>query len=395
MLDIHVVFVQVIRSLKRALQPSITDISVDFMVPKEVKIIQSPKNLPPVFNGEKLVVYATLKAQKALDKKVQCTATLKGNMLGATVEYQVPFVLDSSAAAPSLPVIHHLAAKALITDWETEEKEKKSIVDLSIESSVISSHTAFIAIDEESSEPVSGSMKTYDIHPASYPFGALYWPAGSICYGSLSAAAEPPPPMSYGAAMPSPALGASPSPLGFETDYRRSRKRKAPKSSFDGLVQQRCMDIFSTSHYHAPRSSAPPPSLQGGSFGGPPPSLDSLPNVGLSAAKVPTTKFADNLVDLATAQQLNGSWELTSSFAQLIGKLLSDLEAACPIGREGVWAAVWATVLAVSLLRSRYSSQQDEWELIAMKAESWLKKQSLPPGTTLEKFFQDAQKQLQ
>ena len=174
MLDIHVVFVQVIRSLKRALQPSITDISVDFMVPKEVKIIQSPKNLPPVFNGEKLVVYATLKAQKALDKKVQCTATLKGNMLGATVEYQVPFVLDSSAAAPSLPVIHHLAAKALITDWETEEKEKKSIVDLSIESSVISSHTAFIAIDEESSEPVSGSMKTYDIHPASYPFGALY-----------------------------------------------------------------------------------------------------------------------------------------------------------------------------------------------------------------------------
>ena len=110
---------------------------------------------------------------------------------------------------------------------------------------------------------------------------------------------------------------------------------------------------------------------------------------------MPTTKFADNLVDLATAQQLNGSWELTSSFAQLIGKPLSDLEAACPIGREGVGAAVWATVLAVSLLRSRYSSQQDEWELIAMKAESWLKKQSLPPGTTLEKFFQDAQKQLQ
>ena len=56
----------------------------------------------------------------------------------------------------------YLAAKALITDWESEQKEKKSIVNLNIESCVISSHTAFITIDEESSEPISGAMKTYD-----------------------------------------------------------------------------------------------------------------------------------------------------------------------------------------------------------------------------------------
>ena len=165
-----------IRSLKQALQPAITDVSVEFLVPKKCEVTQSPKNLPPIFNGEKLVMYATFKSKKPLkvDKRA---ATLKGNMLGATVEHKVPFVLDSSAAEPSLPVIHHFAAKALITDWETEEKEKKSIVNLSVESSVISSHTAFIAIDEESSKPVSGSMKTYDLQAGyerylrSYGFG--------------------------------------------------------------------------------------------------------------------------------------------------------------------------------------------------------------------------------
>ena len=154
---------QMIHSLKCALQPAITDVSVLFQVPKEYEVLQSPHNLPLIFNGEKLVVYAVLKSKEGSTKKMDCTAILKGNMVGEKQEHKVPFTLDSSATAPSLPVVHHLAAKALIADWESEYKEKKSIVDLSIKSSVISSHTAFIAIDEESSEPVSGAMKTYDI----------------------------------------------------------------------------------------------------------------------------------------------------------------------------------------------------------------------------------------
>ena len=336
-----------IRSLKRALQPAITDVSVEFLVPKECEVTQSPKNLPPIFNGEKLVVYATFKSKKPL-KVDKCAAILKGNMLGATVEHKVPFVLDSSAAEPSLPVIHHLAAKALITDWETEEKEKKSIVDLSVESSVISSHTAFIAIDEESSEPVSGSMKTYDLQ-------AL---RRLRC-------------LRLGSAPMKRSRGAGPIGM-FKKGMKMRKKVAAPlsaaRSLSDSDEDEDCL------HF------APPPPSAPGSFGGGGP---------------PSAKPVNTLDNLIYAQQLDGSWELTSSFAQLIGKPLSDLEAACPIGREGVGAAVWATVLAVSLLRSRYSSQQDEWELIAMKAESWLKKQSLPPGTTLEKFFQDAQKQFQ
>ena len=97
-----------------------------------------------IFSGEKLVVYTVVQSKVPL-KESKCLAMLSGNMMREKQEHNIPFTLDSSAAAPSLPVIRHLAAKALIADWESGEcKKKKSIVDLSVESSVISSHTAFL-----------------------------------------------------------------------------------------------------------------------------------------------------------------------------------------------------------------------------------------------------------
>jgi hypothetical protein len=343
---------KVIRSLKHALQPAITDVSVAFKVPKECEVVQFPQSLPPIFNGEKFVAYATIKVKKAPKKAIDCTAILKGNMLGARQDFKIPFVLNSSAAAPSLPVIHHLAAKAVITDWESEEKEKKSIIDLSIESSVISSHTAFIAIDEESSEPVSGAMKTYDIQPYRMMAPAMAFGGGGGGGGSRF-------------------FGVSKAKSSAPLMRKRCGPPQAPTAAAN-LYAYLSMDLLSS------EAAAMPPPPAPGSFGG-----RGLP-----------TKPADPLAILITAQQVDGSWALTSSFAQLIGKLLSDLEAACPIDKEGVGATVWATVLAVSLLRARYSSQQDEWELIVMKAESWLKKQSLPAGHTLQEIFQFAQKQL-
>ena len=277
-------------------------------------------------------------------------------MLGAKQEHKIPFTLDSSAAAPSLPVIHHLAAKALITDWETENKEKKSIVDLSIESSVISSHTAFIAIDEESSEPVSGAMKTYDVQAES--FMSQY-----NCFGGGGGGG-----MRYGQMMCESGLrGGGIRSAGPILKKARVRWGVAPQ-----LAQPMC------------GAPLPPPSN----------ALKMVERSYLSASAGPFTNPSNTLANLIMAQQVNGSWALTSSFAQLLGKSLLELETACPIEKKGDGATVWATILAVSLLRVKYSSQQDEWELIVMKAESWLKKQTLPPGSTLEQLFQAAQKEL-
>ena len=363
-----------ILSLKRALQPAVTEVSVVFQVPKEYEVVQCPASLPPIFNGEKLVSYAVLKTRKPPKKAVSCTAILKGNMLGEKQEHKIPFTIDGSVPAPSLPVIHHLAAKTLITGWEIEGKKKKSIVELSIESSVISSHTAFIAIDEESSEPVSGALKTYDVQ-AQMPGNAIMMGGGG---GSGSGVLHK---------------------LGGQFGGKFSAKRSRKKSKM-AAAPPPPMSCFSISH------SASPALVSASfddcyadveedavalSFGLDERCMGPSPHAAYSVG--PGIKPPDTLANLITAQQVDGSWALTSSFAQLVGKSLSDLEAVCPIERKGAGATVWATVLAVSLLRARYSSQQEEWELIAMKAESWLKKQTLPSGYTLEQLFQAAQKQ--
>ena len=77
-------------------------------------------------------------------------------------------------------------------------------------------------------------------------------------------------------------------------------------------------------------------------------------------------------------QQANGSWTLDTAMVCMQGKSMAAMKGDCPNECKSVVAAVWATVLVLTLLRKKYSSQQDEWELIAMKAKSWVKKPALP-----------------
>ena len=337
---------QVIRSLKRAMQPAVTDVSVQFKVPKEYDVLQCPQHLPPIFNGEKLVAYGILKSATDPKKRVDCTAVLNGNVLGKLQEYEVPFTLEPSEA-PSLATAHHLAAKALITDWENEDKDKKSIVKLSVEASVISSHTAFIAVDEESSEPLPGAMKTYN-----FTSHYVYLP---ICHSDVGSTAR-----SYSA-----------------TPQSSGMKRKTNVSETSSFFAQTSTKRMFFGHEKV---------IKRGS------EADRCDLEPVSSAASAKSSPISNVAGLITAQNINGSWTLDSSLAQQVGKSLPELESACPTKCKGAVASVWATVLALCLLRSRYSSQQDEWELIAMKADSWLKKQSLPAKVTLDQLFQEAKK---
>ena len=59
----------------------------------------------------------------------------------------------------------------------------------------------------------------------------------------------------------------------------------------------------------------------------------------------------------------------------------------CPaIGIENVWA----TMLALALLREQFSGLEEEWELVAMKAEMWLQNQIIPVPHSLGSLSQEA-----
>ena len=76
---------------------------------------------------------------------------------------------------------------------------------------------------------------------------------------------------------------------------------------------------------------------------------------------------------MATLQLSDGSWNLDG-----------DKEEMYRVKCVGMMTRVWATLLALCVMKIKYSDKEEEWELVATKAEGWLKKQSLPSDLTLE-----------
>ena len=157
---------QVVRSLKHALQPAAKNISATFTVPSGFSVLSVPTYPPPVFSGEKLVLYGII---QLLDNETVGLDGLSGEIeLKATIHEaefcsKTPFKADGTSLYSEMPAVHHLAAKALLMDMENEGKPRTDVVKLSVESGVVSSNTAFVAVDEHTSEPVSGPMKSYDL----------------------------------------------------------------------------------------------------------------------------------------------------------------------------------------------------------------------------------------
>ena len=368
-----------------------------------------------------------------VDPDITGKAILKGKILGKKIEYSVPFTFNLvSSNCPSLPTIHHLAAKVLIKDWQDQNKNKEEIVKLSIESSVISSHTAFVAVDEESSEPVIGAMKVWDIQASSsqqesniqilqqqvaavsmamssnidsilvrgdrlddlsekaenlkcssaafhkkgkksgFSFGSLFSGLTDRLYGSRSESSQPVPKKK---AVTSAAVEGALARVDSDSD---SSNRES-MVCFDDLEDElECMRMEeSQNNLEVTRvlnsATAPAPSRT-------PPQR---------SAAVPTQ--GDTLSSIIVAQHADGSWKFDGTLVKLVDKLQTAIEDACPVECKGIVAAVWATVLILTLLRKKYSSQQDEWELIAMKAESWVKKQALPSGVTIQDLYTAAE----
>ncbi len=70
------------------------------------------------------------------------------------------------------------------------------------------------------------------------------------------------------------------------------------------------------------------------------------------------------------------SWELNDELARALGKGLGELQRAIPADFQKLHGAaagqVWATVLALASLAAWFPAVEDEWELIAARAQHFL-----------------------
>uniref|UniRef100_A0A8C2ZSE6 von Willebrand factor A domain-containing protein 5A-like n=1 Tax=Cyclopterus lumpus TaxID=8103 RepID=A0A8C2ZSE6_CYCLU len=77
----------------------------------------------------------------------------------------------------------------------------------------------------------------------------------------------------------------------------------------------------------------------------------------------------DPLLQLVSLQKASGCWVLDPDLAAALGKTSEEVEKPKPASE------VWATILALIWLHGFKMDAQEEWELLAMKAVSWLQAQ--------------------
>ncbi|XP_051011664.1 von Willebrand factor A domain-containing protein 5A-like, partial [Acomys russatus] len=299
-------------SLKFALQSAVEDISLTWDLPPGLSANMLSPEQTATFRGQRLIIYAQLTGFMPQTESSGAVC-LKYTLQGKSLENRVVFSLQPKANSSF--TIHRLAAKSLIQikdlgPSKTSEREKEDVVNISIQSGVLSSFTAFIAINKELNQPVQGPL-AHRVIPR--PMILSKRPTiGSYrcCSVSLAACA---------------ASSSGPIPL----KVRSSPIQKSGKMRMRNF----CAKKTNLQNDHK--------------------------------------AFGENvIVQLISLQTANGSWKLDEDLAKILGTNLRDLKAANPAKHED--PSAWATVLAVVWLHANGKDLKCEWELLERKAVTWL-----------------------
>ncbi|XP_048586493.1 von Willebrand factor A domain-containing protein 5A-like isoform X2 [Nematostella vectensis] len=377
--------VKVIKTLKRALQPALTNVALSWALPDGWKLQEVQSKLPPVFKGERLIAYGVFKNlnndsnAKGIGHAT-VKATLQEGREAKHIENTVKFVLLPNQE--NSLVLHRLAAKRFISSSQSA-LHKQDIIQLSKTASVASKFTSFIAVDSKSHKPVTGAM-VRKVIPDSISQRINYSPPAMMCLraslpGGRGGKSR------IGNITPCHVMADDDSGSDEDDWEKEEAQPKSPPqkslSSKKSLKQKLMRKAeakpcaprppLPAKASHAQCSLPPPP---------PPPCEYQQSAPGASSDKLMT------LVDL---QKACGSWELTDALAACLNVSKDVLVNAKPQSIPDLGSDIWATVLVLVWLSGKFFNRKDEWEMIANKSKRWLKS-SLPSGVDYGKLMGDA-----
>jgi hypothetical protein len=351
---------KVMRQLKRAFAPALTDVEVDW---GRLRVTQAPHRLPPVFAGGRLLVYGFLEDAKPTEVTLRAT--------GPDGPVSFPLRLDP-AEVHSGTLLATLAARTAIRDLEEgrsalhdrrgslQERDSKGkdqvtheIVRLGVTYGLVSRHTSYVAVEERATPvqgnavlrrvPVAltrgwgGSEERVDVRLHSHRLtaaDAILAPMAMVRQSAIE----------YDAAKTGAYAEEAPAP--------QASRRAAPRTS--SRIGRRMMERLG---------------------------LSSPPAVGHPSRPASSETALDRLV---TLQRADGSWELSQELAAVIGRGLAELEGAIPSEATGDprdARRAWATATALAWLE-RQAAGSERFEMMAEKAREWLARcPVLPPGS--------------
>nr|DBA23804.1 TPA: hypothetical protein GDO54_014683 [Pyxicephalus adspersus] len=155
---------KVLRALKFSLQPNVKDVSLTWTLPSNVEAIVLSNVPTAIFQGQKWIVYAQINGKVKNEDKGEVCLQYKFNNEKLKNNFCFPLNVQNSERH----TIYRLAAKALISELEHgtdpgSEEVKKKILKTSLESGVVSSLTAYVAVNKDTKTRVEGPPLHRDI----------------------------------------------------------------------------------------------------------------------------------------------------------------------------------------------------------------------------------------
>uniref|UniRef100_W5MHE5 VIT domain-containing protein n=1 Tax=Lepisosteus oculatus TaxID=7918 RepID=W5MHE5_LEPOC len=345
---------KVMQSLRFALQPAVREISVRWDVPSGLEVSSLSPPLKALFQGQRALLYAQLKGQ--------CDHSAEGSVL---LEYKLGDEPYKSKLSFSLKpdkesglTIHRLGARSLLRSLEREEREqegeeekkavRKRATELSTQSGVVCSHTAFIGVNKENKQPVQGPVLRRNI-PRYQPEEMAY---KNVAPHRVSSHFAPQVPNNH---------------LGRHFLEIALVEHQGKTVGYQDCSQQNGsrlhLQLSSTGINNADVTLAP--------TGGRP-----------SCAGAPEPQ-ENPLLKLISLQKANGSWDLDEALLAVLGKKKKEVASKMP--GKGLDKTAWATLLALLWLHGFKLDSRDEWQFVALKAVSWIKAQ---PGLDVAQCVQ-------
>ncbi|XP_067450283.1 von Willebrand factor A domain-containing protein 5A-like isoform X3 [Thunnus thynnus] len=340
---------KVMQSLRFALQPAVVDISVTWDLPKAVSVTVLSPPITTIFQGQRSLVYAQLTGQSP--EVAEGCVTVKYSLTGHPSQNQLRFSLKP--AEDTGLTVHRLGARTLIRSLEMEERErrgqqdgrvKQKVVELSVQSGVSSSFTAFIAVNKSDSKAIQGPLLRRNVPAPMMMMMSCSMPA------RLQRCAAPP--------MRNSLTGCSKLAAAPMRNLLTGCSKSAAPPRRNFMMGRAVSQSLSTQScdFAAPVMGSH--------------SIDDEVEVAM-----PKQPRRDPLLQLVSLQKASGCWLLEPALAAALGKTSEEVENPKP---SAVNKEVWATILALIWLHGFKSDVQDEWELLAMKAASWLCAQKAP-----------------
>ncbi|KAM4627901.1 von Willebrand factor A domain-containing protein 5A-like isoform 2-T2 [Polymixia lowei] len=302
---------KVMQSLRFSLQPAVVDISVTWDLPKGISVTPLSPPITSLFQGQRSLLYAQLTGESS--GVTEGCVTVKYSLAGQPSQNQLHFSLKPTE--DSGLTVHRLGARTLIRSLEMKERElrgqsnegvKEKVVEVSVQSGVSSSFTAFIAVNKGSGEAIQGPLLRRHVPAPNLHFDMLMCDDEMCIYDVIT-------------------------PCSTE-DCCALSSYSQDTDEDEEYEDEDCVDA-------APLPSQPP---------------------------------RDPMLQLISVQRASGSWVLEPTLATVLGKTSEEVAKPKP---ASVNQEVWATILALIWLHGFKMEAQMEWQLLAMKAVSWLQAQ--------------------